>query len=633
MHKHMAALEFPTIIEQLKDLALSDQAKASFEHLSPYFKEAICIQKMEETTGARRILDICGAPPLPTMHGLSDILVQSASGAMLLPEELERVAQFAAACSRMSAYMKRGEGADQNLGSYGRSLENLGELQEEIQRCIRGDTVCDEASPALADARRKILHVEGQVKEKLNHILKSRKQYLADGYVSQRSGHYVLPVQRKFQGQFGGTVIEASAKGSTVFMEPTAIAGLQGELDLLRVEEDSELRRVLYTLTALVEEHRSGILRNMEAIEILDVLFAKAKLSASMGARAVAIGGERRIEIQKGRHPLLEKDSCVPLDFSLGRNTRGVIITGPNTGGKTVALKTVGLLCLMAQCGLHIPCEEGSYIGMQDGFFCDIGDSQDISQNLSTFSGHMTNVISILEKASRDSLVLLDELGSGTDPAEGMGIAVAVLEELWARGCLFLVTTHYTQVKDFAQEKEGVLAARMAFDQESLSPLYRLELGLAGESCALHIARRLGLAEHILELAQHTVYGTPLPSEASRQPKQQPKSRLERKKEEKPVVDLAGKFQMGDSVVLPGEELGIVYRPADEQGFVVVQVKGEKRKIRHNRLRLKVSAAELYPPDYDFSILFDSVEVRKARHKMDRKFDPSISISYEKEVK
>ncbi len=626
-------LEFNTIIEKLKEYALSEQAKASFDALTPHLNEDVCVRKMSETTAARRILDSCGSPPLPTMKSLDEVLTLADTGAMLIPEQLEDIARFAASCKRMTAYLSRGESADATVASYGRSIAELSPLQEEIDRCVRGEALCDEASPALRDIRRKRERVDGQIKEKLNHILQSRKQYLADSYIAQRGGHYVIPVQRKFQNQFGGTVIEVSGKGSTVFMEPSAISKLQQEKCLLLIEEDSETRRILYTLTALVSESAVTIRRNMEVMEVLDVLFAKAKLSAAMKAGPVVITAKRTLDIRQGRHPLLDTERCVPLDFHMDEATCGVIITGPNTGGKTVAVKTVGLLSLMAQCGLHIPCGAGSVVAMQDGYWCDIGDNQNISQNLSTFSGHMTNVIRILENASRDSLVLLDELGSGTDPAEGMGIAVAVLEELRHRNCMFLVTTHYPQVKTWAEGADGVQSARMAFDRESLRPLYRLEMGKAGESCALHIAKRLGLPQHLLDRAQQAVFGRhDATGAAEAKGMESPRSRLIRTVPKKGIADIAGKFTLGDSVVvLPEGDIGIVYKPADSKGDVIVQVKGIKRTIRHTRIRLQVSAAELYPPDYDFSILFDTVENRKARHKMEKRHDPTLSVTCESE--
>lgn len=634
MNKNFEALGLPYIIEKLKENALSGQAKAVFDQLAPYLKEDVCVRKMRETTAARKILDSCGSPPLAAMDGLDEILVLSETGAMLMPGQLIAAARFTVSCKRMKTYLQRGETQNQTVGAYGRGIADLSQMREEIERCISEENVRDEASAQLKGIRRKKEQAEAQIKEKLTHILKNRKQYLSDSYIANRCGHYVLPVQRRFQNQFGGTVIEVSGKGSTVFMEPASVSKLQSELAALTIEEDGETRRVLYSLTALVAQNAAAIRQNMETMEVLDVLFAKAKLSASMNAREVEISCKRRIDIRQGRHPLLNPEGCIPLDFLMEEDTKGVVITGPNTGGKTVAIKTVGLLTLMAQCGLHIPCGEGSHIAMQDGCWCDIGDSQNISQNLSTFSGHITNVVGILESASPDSLVLLDELGSGTDPAEGMGIAVAVLEELRRRGCMFLVTTHYAQVKAYAEQAPGVQSARMAFDRETLRPQYRLELGKSGESCALDIAKRLGLAPHLLERAQMEVYGRQDPSLAVREEQSMPvpKSRLVRARAQKQGNSPVGKFSMGDSViVLPEEEIGVVYRPADRNGNVVVQVKGEKRAVKHTRLRLKIAASELYPPDYDFSIIFDTVENRKARRIVERRYDPGATVVYDGE--
>ena len=632
MNTNFESLEFYAIIEKLKEHALSDKAKESFNNLTPFLSEDACIRKMAETTAARRILDISGSPPLPSMKGMDEIVSLAVSGAMLIPEQLTLAAQFAASCKRMESYLSRSEAIDETVAFYGRSILDLSELRQEIERCVRSDTLSDEASPALRDIRRKIEHTEAQIKDKLNQILKSRKALLADNYFTYRNGHYVLPVQRKYQNQFGGTVIEASAKGSTVFMEPSSISKLQAELSAYSIDEDAEVRRILYTLSSIVAEHAYAINFNMEAMEVLDILFAKAKLSAAMKARPVEIGGARKLDIRQGCHPLLDYENCIPLDIRMDEATSGVIITGPNTGGKTVALKTVGLLSLMAQCALHIPCGEGSYIAMQDDYFCDIGDNQNISQNLSTFSGHMTNIIRILDRASRDSLVLLDELGSGTDPAEGMGIAIAVLEELKRRNCMFIVTTHYPQIKDWSEESEGILSARMAFDRESLRPLYLLEMGKTGESCALHIAKQLGLAEHLLARAHHEVYGESEEGTETPLPQKMPKSKLERALPPEKLIKFDAGFQMGDSVlIMPDGEGGIVYRPADDLGNIIVQVKGIKRTVKHTRLQLQVAAEELYPPGYDFSIIFDSVENRKAGKQMGKRHDPNLVIRRDEE--
>jgi dsDNA-specific endonuclease/ATPase MutS2 len=340
----------------------------------------------------------------------------------------------------------------------------------------------------------------------------------------------------------------------------------------------------------------------------------------------VELTAERRIRLVNARHPLLDPDTCVPLNLELALPESGIAVTGPNTGGKTVCLKTVGLLTLMAQSGLHIPCGEGTVIGLMDRVLCDIGDSQSISQNLSTFSGHMTNVIRILEECSRDSLVLLDELGSGTDPAEGSGLAAAILEELLRRGCFFLVTTHDPQIKQWAEQTDHVVSARMAFDRESLMPLYRLELGKSGKSCAIEIARRLGMNEGLLNRARQVAdQGPDTVPEPVRKPMRIPAGRLQRLRE-KADGDFE-RFTMGDSVLLlPDKKSAIVYQPADDDGNVIIQFQGQKITVRHNRLKLLVPAAQLYPPDYDFSIIFDTVANRKAAHTMDRKFDRDAVI-------
>jgi DNA mismatch repair protein MutS2 len=354
-----------------------------------------------------------------------------------------------------------------------------------------------------------------------------------------------------------------------------------------------------------------------------------------MEASEPEISTDRCIRISKGRHPLLDPKECVPLDFEIGGEVQGIVITGPNTGGKTVAIKTVGLLCLMACSGLHIPCDYAK-ICMNNQVLCDIGDGQNISENLSTFSAHLTNIIRILKSAGPESLVLLDELGSGTDPAEGMGIAVSILEQLKECGCLFLVTTHYPEVKEYAKDRPGIQNARMAFDRESLRPLYRLEIGRAGESCALYIAKRLGLPDDMLRRAAQAAYGEAyeesirdlaLEADGKGKIKREHVQGIERIPEKKKVSDRAASFVRGDSVmVYPEKKIGIVVEPADDQGRILVQIRKEKQLCSHKRLRLHVPASRLYPPDYDFSIVFDSVENRKKRHQMERKYSGDLEI-------
>jgi dsDNA-specific endonuclease/ATPase MutS2 len=344
--------------------------------------------------------------------------------------------------------------------------------------------------------------------------------------------------------------------------------------------------------------------------------------------------------MENARHPLISRDSAVPLNFEAGGDNKGVVITGPNTGGKTVALKTVGLLSLMAQSGLHVPADEVSDFCLNNLVLCDIGDGQSIAENLSTFSSHMRNIIAILKQADQESLVLLDELGSGTDPTEGMGLAIAILDELGAKGCLFVVTTHYPEIKEYASMKPGLVNARMTFDKESLMPLYQLEIGEAGESCALHIAERLGMPRQMLQRAHQAAYGSK--TDEHRSAAQQNNSTPNRAaatpprivKQEEPEPEIQShrdKFNIGDSVfVYPRKEIGIVYARSNEKGEIGVQVKGQKRLVNHKRIKLFVPASELYPEDYDFSIIFDSVANRKARHLMGKRHvEGNVAITKE----
>ena len=581
MNPHFETLEFPAILRQLKELAVSDNAKAVLDRLEPALNERICIQRMAETTAARRVLDSFGSPPLPVMNKLEETVTMAEIGAMLMPEQLSSVAAFAAACKRMTGYLARVGTQDATLSSYGQSVKPLTELQNEIQRCVLEDEVRDEASASLRDLRRKKINIESKIKEKLNQILRTHKQYLTDGYITNRGGHYVLPVQRQYQKQIAGAVVDTSASGTTVFIEPSAVSSLRDELSFVMIAQDEEMRRVLYTLSAQVAEEAEAIRKQHEADGRAGRAVRQGQaLRGDARPPRAEIGGERRLVILDGRHPLLSTETCVPLNLRMDNGDRGVIITGPNTGGKTVAIKTVGLLSLMAQCGLHIPCGEGSYIAMQDGYWCDIGDSQNISQNLSTFSGHITNVIHILESASRDSLVLLDELGSGTDPAEGMGIGIAVLEELRLRGCMFMVTTHYPQIKTYAETAEHVLRARMAFDPETLRPA--VQPGDGKDRRKLRPADRRAAGPCAAPAGSRAPRGVRRGTDQAETGRARRDARAQKPPDPADATEqekIERKFTMGDSVlVLPQKETGIVYRPADDSGDVIVQVKGGKAR-------------------------------------------------------
>ncbi len=635
-------LEFDKIKEMLCCFACTSGAKERLRNLNPALNEKECRARMKQTSEARALIDVLGSPPTSSMESLDKVLPLIKAGAMLGPEQFLGISQFLATLRRMKAYLKRGEYLQSELAFYGRALCELQELEGEIERCIRGDTVDSNASPALRDVRRKLEQSAAQVKNKLLSLLQSNRAFFSDSFVATRGGRLTLPVKREHRAQVPGTVVDMSATGSTVFIEPASVTKLQEEVSDLKIQEENEVRRILYALTALAESHLNSLEMNRDMFETLDFAFAKGTLSAQMDALAPELTTGRFMRIENGRHPLIDKGKCVPLTISLGGDISGIVITGPNTGGKTVALKTVGLLSLMAQSGLHVPAEKGTMLCMFASVLCDIGDGQSISQNLSTFSAHMTNILAILQETGRESLVLLDELGSGTDPMEGMGMAIAILDVLREKKCLFVATTHYPEVKEYAYRAPGLTNARMAFDRETLTPLYRLEMGEAGESCALYIVKRLGFPETMIQRAREAAY--------FRQEAQQPVSilppknnilssqgtapakRIEKDQPPKPVSAHAAQFQLGDSVlVYPGREIGLVYDPADEKGLVGVQIKGVKRRVPHKRLKRHVAAENMYPDDYDFSIVFDSVQNRKARHKMDKRHRPDLQIQYEKE--
>lgn len=641
------ALEFNVILERLAGHAISEKTKEKLLLLNPFLNETQCKQKTNETTDALKIFECFGTPPLSSMRELYKILELTEKGSMLIPEQLSSIAGFIRSCKQMKSYLKKAELLNIPLGFYGGAFNELNFLYDEIERSIRNERVDDSASSALRDIRRKIENAQSSVKNKLETILRSKKEWFSDGYVATREGRFVLPVKKEYKNQVSGTVIETSGTGGTYFIEPAAVKKLREELENLYIDEENEVRKILYTLTALAEEHLSELKINMECMESLDFAFAKAKLSIEMKAIPVLVTADRKIKIVNGRHPLLKHDSCVPLNFETGGDIRGVVITGPNTGGKTVALKTVGLLSLMAQSGLHIPVSEGSIVCMHNDVLCDIGDGQSITENLSTFSSHITNIIEILKNVTDESLVLLDELGSGTDPAEGMGLAVAILDELRKKNCLFIATTHYPEIKEFAKSADGLINARMEFDRESLKPLYQLQIGEAGESCALYIAQRLGFPLHLLNRARQEAYErnrksmekTDLPAiycintqTAGISLNTSPTAKIQ-KEIPKIVQHRSEKFNIGDSVtVYPQKVIGIICKRTNEKGELGVQIKRKKQLINHKRLKLLCSADELYPEDYDFYIIFDTVANRKARRIMNKKHDPNLIITYDEEL-
>lgn len=672
MNQTEKLLEFDKVKEIWAGCALTEYARQAIWEAEPILAETELAAGMRETGEARQMLELCGTPPLVSLEGIRKLLTAAEKGLCLTPPELERIALALVAVNRMKDYLCRGKSREIPLAFYEENLDSLKELRERLRYQIRNEQVADNASGLLKSLRGDIIRTEDKMREKAEAVIRANKECMSDSFSTLRNGHICIPVKKEYKFKISGIVMDKSSTGNTLFIEPSASGKYYEELQNLRIEEENEVKRILYELTALTAEHGAEMEENLKVMEKLDFIFSKGKLSLSWDAREPKITAQRRIRLHNARHPLMNRESCVPLEFSLGDGVSGIVITGPNTGGKTVALKTVALSCMLAQCGLHIPCEEAE-ICMNGNFLCDIGDGQNLAENLSTFSAHITNVLDILRKVNRESLVVMDELGSGTDPGEGMGIAIAVLEELKKSGALFLVTTHYPEIKTYAEREEGIVNARMTFDRENLRPLYKMVIGEAGESCALYIAGKLGMPGSMLRRAALAAYGNETGTEHAAAEKsrgagdgkpggmeplirrllsgEESKEELllregwgneELRKEPAPHIRKAKSgsgvkrkeisFQRGDSVMIyPDKKIGIVCEPVNEKGVLRVQLPGKKIWINHKRVKLQVAAEQLYPEDYDFSIVFDTAENRKLRHQMDRKFVEGAEIVYTEE--
>ena len=625
-------IEFDKIKEIWSALAVTDYAKERIKETTVILDETELRRELKETTNSKKLIEKLGNPPLQDVTEIKEILMVAGRGDCLTPYQLERVEKVLVVVERLKDYLARGKQYENPLAYYDENLDELKYLRDEICRQIRYEAVDDRATNTLFDIRTKIARAEETVKQKAEQVIRNNKDIMADSFYTTRNGRICVPVKKEYRFRIQGSVIDRSASGNTVFVEPAVLGKHYEEIQLLKVEEENEVYQILYALSALCSDAVPVMEENMRMIEKLDFIFSKGKLSVDLDCTEPAINLERHIRLKAARHPIMDRAINVPLDFEMGRGERGIVITGPNTGGKTVAIKTVMINSYMAQCGLHVAAKEAD-ICMNSNYLSDIGDGQNLSENLSTFSAHIKNVLSILGLANKDSFIIMDELGSGTDPAEGMGIAVSILTELLKNGANFLVTTHYPEVKEFAAKHEGIINARMTFDKETLMPTYRMVIGEAGESCAFYIADRLGMPAHMLETAVEAAYGkdkvTNFSFHNNTDIKKSVSGKISKEKKTAAGTKLGTIYNIGDSVmVYPDKKIGIVCEPVNDKGVLRVQIADRKIWINHKRVKLHVKAEELYPEDYDFSIIFDSVKNRKIRHDMDRKYTEE-TIVYE----
>ena len=502
MEKSLQTLEFPAVLELLAAQAVSDETKERVRSIRPSTDRGEVNLLLQETTAARKMMDIHGAPALSNLRPVAASLQRAHLGGVLNTRELLQIASVLRTTRNVASYSGVGE-EKTCIHSIFKSLTPNKYLEEKISGAILSeDEIADNASAELADLRRKIRVTSGKAREVLQRIISSSSaKYLQEAIITIRSNRFVVPVKAEFKGSIPGLVHDVSASGSTYFIEPMGAVKANNELRELLSKEEAEIQRILASLSREAASFREDILQNYDLLLALDLIFARGKLSYQMNGMEPKLVEDGGFVFRHARHPLLDKKKAVPIDLELGQTFDTLVITGPNTGGKTVTLKTAGLLTLMAQCGLHLPVDDGSQVSIFEKVLADIGDEQSIEQSLSTFSSHITNIVKVLGEANDRTLLLFDELGAGTDPVEGAALATAIIEESRSLGAKVMATTHYAELKLYAMTTAGVENASCEFDVETLRPTYRLLIGIPGKSNAFAIARRLGLPEHVIELA------------------------------------------------------------------------------------------------------------------------------------
>ncbi len=501
--KTIKTLEFDKICAMLETCTHTEGAASLARALRPTDDPVIVRRRLQRTTDARRLADAKGAPSFGRIKDISAACERAEKGAVLSMRELLDVAAVLRTTRILVDYHTGNHPFDTVLDELFDRLLPDRKLEERITRAIPAeDMIADEASPLLADIRRKIRNENAKIKETLQKLISGHAKYLQENIVTMRGGRYVIPVKAECKAEVKGLIHDTSATGATIFIEPMAVVDANNEIRMLQTKEEREIERILAELSSLVAASADAIWLNYRNINDLAFIFACGELSSRMDGVAPRISEDRRVSLIKARHPLIDKDKVVPITLSLGDTYDTLVITGPNTGGKTVSLKTIGLFALMTQAGLHIPCDPQSVICLYDTILVDLGDEQSIEQSLSTFSSHMVNIVSIVEQVGDKSLVLFDELGGGTDPVEGAALAIAVIESVREAGACCVATTHYAELKAYALDTPGVCNASCEFDVETLKPTYKLVIGAPGKSNAFAISAKLGLPEHIIRRAE-----------------------------------------------------------------------------------------------------------------------------------
>ena len=508
--KSIRTLELPRVLQLLSEQAISVEAKEKALRIRPETETEEVLRLLDQTDAARMMIGLHGTPSFSGVKPVGEALSRADRGGSLNTHELLTIAELLMAARRAKEYFNTDAAEKTAIDHLFLSLHGNRFLEDKIKRCIpEENTISDAASPELADIRRHMRQAQAKSRQILQKIISSPTygKILQETIITQRDGRFVVPVKAEHKGDLPGLVHDISSTGATLFVEPMGVVQANNEFIELQAKEQKEIDRILAELSADAAARREDIQWDYDALVHLDLIFARGNLSYKMDAVRPEIRRNGAIHLRRARHPLLDPKKAVPIDIELGDTFDTLVITGPNTGGKTVSLKTLGLLTLMTQCGLHIPVGDRSCISVYERVLADIGDEQSIEQSLSTFSAHMVNIVKILDEADRDSLILFDELGAGTDPVEGAALAIAIIQRVRQMGARVAATTHYAELKTFAMTTVGVENASCEFDVETLSPTYRLLIGIPGKSNAFAISKRLGLSDDVIENAKTQMSG------------------------------------------------------------------------------------------------------------------------------
>ncbi|MEW4318855.1 endonuclease MutS2 [Bacillus thuringiensis] len=607
-------LQYNELKDIVKSYCVSGLGKELLNKLEPSTSIKVVRNRLNETTEARAILDAEGHVPFFGISNIASTIQKLEKGMILDPEELVSVSDFLRGCRKIKKFMLDKEFFAPVLASYANSMTEYKSIEEEINFSIKGNSIDAAASKELKRIRNNIDSVDGKIKERLTKFLNSsaNKKFIQEFFISKKDDRYTIPIKSSYKNQVAGSIIEASAKGSTVFVEPHTVTKLNAELAGLKAEEAVEEYQILATLSGMVLENIYSIKINMELISQYDMVFAKAKFSKSIDGIEPKLNDHGYIHLVNCKHPLLT-GQVVPLHFKIGQEYRSLIITGPNAGGKTIVLKTIGLLTLATMSGLHIAGDKGTEIAIFENVFVDIGDNQSIENALSTFSSHMKNLSEIMRMSNNNTLLLFDEIGSGTEPNEGAALAISILEELYLTGCITVASTHYGEIKRFSEMHDDFMNAAMQFNSETLEPLYKLVIGKSGESNALWIANKMSVKEHVLKRAKEYMGNKEYALEKVNESKIRKPKFVQEKRE------FHYEYKIGDRVnLLDYDDFGIIYKEKDNFYNVVVYYNGEFVEVNVKRITLEVAAKELYPEGYDLNTLFVDYKERKMQHDIER---------------